>query len=213
MARRRRPRTKRLSGVPPKRKMKKQTAILREYRREVLGRFTSRRKKIPVRYLRKTPDGMKKVKLTKHIYSINCGYLAEFGYGDHQMQGQIGGWKNDPRPIILTFSDDGRMYVEGINTNYLPDVYMKRLLLLMRRFPGLGSVDLYDIFKRTAHQAIKSGYRKYIRRSMRDIYIYVYEDEFLREYDRQAKMNQKKDQKDNKDAVTVAHVLNKQTQE
>jgi len=189
---------------------KKIRVVIKQFKERFLGRFKN--KKIPIRYRRKTPDGFKKVKFTRYIYTINTGYLVEFGYGDHQYQGQVGGWKNDPTPVVLNFFDDGKMYIEGINTNYLSDRYLAYLMTMMRRFPGMGSVDLYSVFKRTAPMLIKLGYRKYIRSSMRDVYIYVYEDEFLREYDRLLKMNQKKD-KAIRGNRTVAHVMRKDAKE
>jgi hypothetical protein len=115
--------------------------------------------------------------------------MFEFIYGNKQMPGQVGGWKNDPRPVVLVFMDDGQYYIEGINTNYLSDHYMKKIRQIMSRFPGVNQDNLLNITKRVAPYAIKKGYRKYIRSSLRDVYIYVYKDDFEREVDYIAKTN------------------------
>ena len=60
----------------------------------------------------------------------------------------------------------------------------------MRRFPGVDGEQLYNIFKRTARFALKKGYRKYIRASFRDMYLYVYENELERTLDQLAKSKQ-----------------------
>ena len=158
--------------------------------RDIMGRFSKKRKKPPVRYRRPVPDGFMKAKTTLKDKRIKTGQLLEFKYGKKQKPGQVGGWKNDPRPVLLVFHDDRIRYIEGINTNYLSDYYLKKLRVIMRRFPGVDGEFLYNIFRRTARFALKKGYRKYIRSSFRDMYLYVYEDEIERTLDELAKDSQ-----------------------
>ena len=158
----------------------------------VLKRFAKKKKKPPVRYRRPTPRGMVKLHVQLKDNKLRTGNLFEFKYGYKQVYPQVGGWKNDPRPVILLFYDDEIKYIEGVNTNYLSEWYIKKIRQIMTRFPGVDGVKLYDIFKRTAKFAITKGYRKYIRSSFRDIYLYVYQDELLRELDELAKREGKK---------------------
>jgi hypothetical protein len=132
---------------------------------------------------------MIKIKLSVKSKRIMAGQILEFRYGKKQVQGQVGGWKHDPIPVILVFHDDKKKYVEGINTNYLSGYYLKKLRAIMNRFPGVDGGVLYTIFWRTARRAIHHGYRKYIRRSLTNTYLYVYEDEKMRELDALAKQN------------------------
>ena len=147
-------------------------------------------KKPPVRYRRPVPKGMVKVAVTLKDKKLKSGYIMEFKYGRKQKPGQVGGWKNDPRPVILLFWDDKIKYVEGVNTNYLSEYYVKKIRQIMNRFPGVEGEQLYGIFKRTAKHALKKGYRKYIRANLRDQFIYVYENELMRTLDELAKSGQ-----------------------
>ena len=158
--------------------------------RDILGRFTKQGKKPPVRYRRKTPKGMNKIGITLKDKKLKSGYLLEFTYGKKQKKGEVGGWKNDPRPVIFLFHDDKIKYIEGINTNYLSEYYLKKVRQIMMRFPGLEGEQLYIIFKRTAKYALKKGYRKYMRDSFRNIFLYVYEDELTRTLDDLVKSEQ-----------------------
>lgn len=163
--------------------------------KDVRGRFTSHfislRKIPPVRYHRPTPEGMRKIKHTiSHGVPVNTGYMMEFIYGEYEPV-RVGGWKNDSRPVIFVYGDDSVRILEGINTNYLPDSYMIQMRKIMSRYPGVNQDTVYVLTKRIAPFAIKKGYRKYIRTSFRDVYIYVYENEFARELDKIAKMNAK----------------------
>lgn len=146
-------------------------------RRDIYGRFSSKKKKPPIRYLRPVPDGMTKITVSL-IHTFEPGTILEFVYGEKQKPGQVGGWKNDRRPVLLIFMDDGFRYIEGLNTNYLSPYYMKKLQLIQDRFPGFGKDGrmMYKIVWRTGRFAIQKGYRKYIRTSLRDRYIYVYKD-------------------------------------
>ncbi len=175
-------------------KPKKKSEIVQRYIHNITSRFHRFGKKPPIRYRRQAPEDMRKIKVSVIENQINTGYLLEFVYGAHQMQGQVGGWKNDPRPVILVFSDDKFKYIEGINTNYLSDYYLKKLREIMLRFPGVDGENLYSIFKKTAKPAI-AGYRKYIRASLKDVYIYVYKDDVLREVDRLHKERQRQKEK------------------
>ena len=99
-------------------------------------------------------------------HALDMGIILEFNYGRKQKQGQVGGWKNDPRPKILLLYDDGSEYLEGLNTNYLSDYYLVKLKKLQIRFPGLDGEEFYDVLKRSALYALKKGYRKYMRKSV-----------------------------------------------
>lgn len=138
----------------------------------------------PILYRRlKPPPGVVKLETSmSKRKQLKTGTLLEFKYGGGsrpQESGEVGRWKHDPKPILLVFYDDGVKTVEGVNTNYLSSAYLKKLRIILRRFPGLDGQDLYKLFKRTALFAIKKGYRKYIRKSLLDTYIYTYEDELL----------------------------------
>jgi len=180
----RRKKVKAKAPIKPGSKAKKDFAIVKP--RKVVEKkyllenyFTKKGKKPPIRYRRSVPKGMVKIHLRIKNKKIKAGQLLEFKYGYKQKPGQVGGWKNDPRPVILIFHDDRKKYVEGINTNYLSNWYLKKIRQIMARFPGVDGEALYDIFTRTAKHAIKKGYRKYMRLSLRDIYLYVYKDEIL----------------------------------
>lgn len=136
--------------------------------------------KAPIRYKRPVPKGMVRQKV-KMITEVATGEILEFNYGSRQKQGEVGGWKNDPKPVLLVFYDDGEGYVEGINTNYLSDHYLRKLKQILRKFPGITQQPkekkmgekLYNVVKATAPYAVKKGYRKYIRQSIRNSYLYV----------------------------------------
>jgi len=176
--------------VEPLRNAKGKFTKKRFENRDFMGRFTKNNKKPPVRYRRPVPLGMTKIKTTMKDKKLKSGYLLEFRYGRKQEEGQVGGWKNDPRPVIILFHDDKIKYVEGVNTNYLSEYYLKKVRQIMNRFPGIEGEQLYVIFKRTARYALKKGYRKYMRDSLRNVFIYVYEDDLLRTLDELAKSNQ-----------------------
>lgn len=99
------------------------------------------------------------------------GDFIEFQYGDRHPYGVRGGWKNDPRPILLVFYDELLTYIEGINTNYITDVELKQLLevlsdmdLNLRR--GKMSKTIVDQFYqrvKNRNPKILRGYRKYMR--------------------------------------------------
>lgn len=162
---------------------------LKDARGRFTNHFIAKRKIPPIRYHRSTPPDMRKIsyRVGKGI-PVNTGYMMEFVYGEKQVYPQVGGWKTDQRPVLLVYNDDGVRIIEGINTNYLSEHYMKKVRQIMSRFPGINQDGLYTITKRVAPYAIKKGYRKYIRQSLRDTFIYVYENEFMREIDKLAKM-------------------------
>jgi len=135
----------------------------------------------PIRYRRGIPKEMVRVELSLiGNKEIKTGTLLEFSYGKQQKPGKVGGWKNDPKPKLLVFYDDGVDYIEGLNTNYLSDYYIRKLKQILMRFPGIEGEQLYDIIKRTASYAIAKGYRKYIRSSVRNEYVFMYEDQLAR---------------------------------
>lgn len=106
---------------------------------------------------------------------LPTGEILEFVYGKKQVYGEVGGWKNDPKPVLLVFYDDNFEYIEGLNTNYLSDYYLMKLRQIIVRFPGVidrAGKQLYKIVKRTAPYALGKGYRKYIRSSLRSAFIY-----------------------------------------
>jgi len=125
-----------------------------------------KKQKRPIRYKHKLPAGMFIVQ-TDTLKTFKAGTLLEFNYGRKQKVGEVGGWKNDPRPSLLVFLDDGDNYIEGINLNYLSEYYVRKLKIVLRKFPGIDGDDLYKILKRTASHALKKGYRKYVRSSMK----------------------------------------------
>lgn len=156
---------------------KKKTDKRKDKRAE---RRRAKAKRPPIRYRRGVPKEMVKVEVSMIANpEIETGTLLEFSYGVRQKvgSGKVGGWKHDPKPVLLVFHDDGDKYIEGLNTNYLSDYYIRKLKQILRRFPGVKGDELYRILKRTASYAIKKGYRKYIRSSLRNEYVYVYEDE------------------------------------
>lgn len=136
-----------------------------------------------VRYKRPVPRGMVKQKI-KMINEIATGEILEFNYGYKQKPGEVGGWKNDPKPVLLVFYDDGSEYIEGLNTNYLSDYYLRKLKRIIAKFPGITiqpkekkmGMKLYDVVSKTAAYAVKKGYRKYLRKNLRNTYLYVIPD-------------------------------------
>jgi len=129
------------------------------------------RKIRPIRYKRPLPKNMVKesISLTK---PIETGNIIEFIYGTKQKPGQTGGWKNDPKPALLVFYDDGVGYIEGINTNYLSDYYIRKVRMIRDIFPGISGEELYNVIKRSASYALKKGYRKYLRPSLKNTMIW-----------------------------------------
>ena len=131
----------------------------------------------PLIYKRPIPRGYKK-EAVKMLNEIETGRVLEFVYGVKQKPGQVGGYKNDRRPVLLVFYDDKEKYIEGINTNYLSRYYLFKLNTILRRFPGItkdGRI-LYNVVKKTANYAVKKGYRKYIRKNLRNTYLYIMEE-------------------------------------
>ncbi len=148
----------------------------------------------PVRYRRQPPKNMSSVLVTmRKGMRFRIGILLEFSYGTKQNIGEVGGWKNDPKPRLLVFYDDKQKYIEGLNTNYLSDYYIRKLNIIISKYPGLVSgeggdaVDsanakrFYAIIKKTAPFAIKKGYRKFLRKSIISPVVFMYGDEILNE--------------------------------
>lgn len=129
-------------------------------------RNDTRMAKKPIRYHRNIPNTILEARTL--LKEFKTGEIVHFTYGQRQEAGETGGWKNDPRPRLLVYYDDGNKYIEGVNTNYLPTAYLVRLMKLLVSFPGIGGRELYSIVKRTAPEAHKKGYRKYFRTSMRN---------------------------------------------
>lgn len=135
----------------------------------------------PILYRRPIPNGMYR-QVSSMYREIECGTILEFVYGKKQKPGQVGGWKNDRKPVLLVFYDnkvDG--YIEGINTNYLSMYYLKKLKQIMTRFPGVDGEELYTIMLRTARFAVNKGYRKYIRSSLKNVFTFEYYDDDIQE--------------------------------
>lgn len=138
-----------------------------------------KRKKInrkPVRYLRRIKPGYirEEVNLSSEV---KTGTILEFTYGRKQKPGQVGGWKNDPKPKLLVFYDDRLKYIEGVNTNYLSDWYLSRLNKILLKFPGINGEELYNIVKTSAKGVVEKGYRKYIRPSLKRPMKHIYKVE------------------------------------
>lgn len=101
--------------------------------------------------------------------------LVEFHYGAMKMN-ESGGWKNDPRPIVLVFYDDKDKYIEGINTNYLSAQKLEELLQVVARYPIVGDSPadgkrLYKVVKAIEPEALV-GYRRYKRDSIVSVWKY-----------------------------------------
>lgn len=121
----------------------------------------------PLRYQRLLEEGT--FVPTKTTSALPTGTLVQFTYGRKQEVGEVGGWKNDPRPKLVVFYDDGQKYIEGININYLPNTYLSVLMKLLVTFPGITGEQLYKVVKLSAPNSILKGYRKYIRSSFRNV--------------------------------------------
>jgi len=101
---------------------------------------------------------------------VPAGTLIEFQYGVQKEVNESGGWKNDPRPILLVFYDDQSEYIEGVNTNYLEDKFLRDFMEVLENAPGIGkSTDsgkrLYKLMKSVDPDLLKA-YRKYKRKSI-----------------------------------------------
>jgi hypothetical protein len=97
---------------------------------------------------------------------IPAGTLIEFQYGAKKLD-EAGGWKGDPRPILLVFYDDQDEYIEGINTNYLSASFLREFLDVVKKAPGIGKSPtggkrLYKLMKSIEPDLLKA-YRKYKR--------------------------------------------------
>jgi len=136
----------------------------------------------PIMYKRLPPDGF--IKVEQHMdKEIKLGTILEFQYGQKQKYGEVGGWKNDPIPQLLVIYDEFHNtsdsiipHIEGINLNYLSDYYVQRLKAIQMKFPGIDGEDFYRILKRTAEFAVKKGYRRYLRKSIKNPKIIVYKE-------------------------------------
>lgn len=119
--------------------------------------------------------------MAKQVFKMNnivdTGLLLEFSYGRKQKPGEVGGYKNDPRPLLLVFHDDGIKYIEGLNTHYISLLYIRKLNSILNKYPGIKENTngklFYEIVKKTAYPAVKKGYRKYLRDNARRTFIYV----------------------------------------
>lgn len=178
--------------VVQRKEFKTRTYIRETFKKpHILEYFKRRGKKPPIRYRRAIPKGMVKVKLARiKDKKVATGSIIEFKYGYKQVAPQVGGWKNDPRPVLFLFWDDKIKFIEGVNTNYLSEYYLKKVRTIQDRFPGIDGELMYNIFKRTAKYALAVGYRKYYRASFRDVYLYVFKDRLARTLDELAKKGQ-----------------------
>ena len=101
---------------------------------------------------------------------VPAGTLVEFQYGAKKDFGKVGGWHGDPRPILLVLYDDQRKYIEGLNTNYLPETLLKELLQVVRQVPDIGAqieggTRLYNMIK-SVKPDVLVAYRKYFRKKL-----------------------------------------------
>lgn len=105
---------------------------------------------------------------------IGPGLLIEFQYGAKKNIGESGGWKGDPKPILLVLYDDHKEYIEGINTNYLNQKFLNELMKVLAMMPGVSQdynngKQLYKMLKEISPDILK-GYRKYKRNVIRRIW-------------------------------------------
>jgi hypothetical protein len=102
--------------------------------------------------------------------SIDAGTLIRFTYGQKSVD-RPGGWKNDPRPIIIVLYDDQKKYIEGINVNYLNTAEIGQLFSLLSRYSkplqsDAAGQDLYKYLNGQAPEIVKKSYRKFKREAI-----------------------------------------------
>ena len=109
------------------------------------------------------------IKTSSRLYA---GTYVEFQYGVKKLD-EAGGWKGDPRPILLVFYDDFKKYIEGINTNYLSPNQFQSLFKLTKSVikenenvdPIYDGERLYQLIK-NSNPSLLSGYRRYLRNNI-----------------------------------------------
>lgn len=101
---------------------------------------------------------------------IDAGKLIRFSYGQRS-EDKPGGWKNDPRPIIVVLYDDKEKYIEGININYFTTQEIGQFFALLSKYgkPIINEESgqqLYKFIKDQAPDLLKKAYRKFKRESI-----------------------------------------------
>jgi len=104
---------------------------------------------------------------------LPAGTLVEFPYGRKKMN-EAGGWKNDPRPIVIVFFDDLVDYIEGLNTNYLSPQKLKECLEVVNQEQSIGDSPadgkrLYERMK-SIEPDVLFAYRKFKRDSIASLW-------------------------------------------
>lgn len=124
----------------------------------------------PARYRRNKIANISKKRL-RVAHRVPAGILLEFHYGVPKPITEVGGWHNDPRPLLIVFYDDHNDIIEGINTNYLTDDQLRKVLDAIKLLPinlGESTLDgqlLYKHLKSLTPEAL-TGYRKYKRKKI-----------------------------------------------
>jgi len=101
-----------------------------------------------------------------------AGDIVEFKYDSKKKEGVVGGWKTDKKPRVLIILDDVKeKKVYGINLNYIPYTFAIHLLNVDAKYAGnrseSGARNYYKYLKMKAPQAVKKGYRTYMRNVMK----------------------------------------------
>jgi len=126
------------------------------------------------RYRRNKTIKFKKTRTTL-AGRVPAGQLVEFQYGARKPLGEAGGWKGDPRPILIVFYDDQKEFIEGINTNYLSPGKLQELLDVIDSFDSLGAGPedgkrLYARVKSIEPDILEMSYRKYKRDKIKSMW-------------------------------------------
>ena len=107
-----------------------------------------------------------KKKIIRPKSRIDVGSIIEFRYGT-KTPNKVGGWKQDPTPVILVLYDDGlNNILEGINLNYLTDIEFNKVLrvLYSKTFSKVDGKFLYEELKKKT--GLVKAYRMYKRKSI-----------------------------------------------
>lgn len=95
-----------------------------------------------------------------------CGSILKFKYDGKKPVGEIGGWKNDPRPYgIVVYDDKAKNRLHLLNMNYIPWTLYRRIINLVDENPKLkfNGRKFYKELKSHSPEAVKKSYRKYVR--------------------------------------------------
>ena len=125
------------------------------------------------------------------------GTMIEFDYGSYKPPREVGGWHYDPKPRVLVIShsmEDNLHLLDGINVVYLSYYYLLSLYKITSNGKRYHAERLFDDIKRIAPHAIKRGYRRYIKTSMKKVNQYVYGHNFEQNPDGTFKKSNKRKQ-------------------